>query len=147
VQASPGRSVRHGTEAAFCGVFLDNHNDGVYTCRFCGLPLFRSTAKFDSSTGWPGFFEPYNEAHTRRVRDTSYGMVRVEEVCARCGSHLEHGFPDGPRHCLNSVSLSFTEQGRTLPDILGRGLPEAECPRSLRLPLLDTGRWLSPPPD
>ena len=124
--------LEHGTEAAFCGVFLDNHKDGVYTCRFCGLPLFRSNAKFDSGTGWPSFFEPYAAAHIRRVRDTSYGMVRVEEVCARCGSHLGHVFPDGPpptgeRHCLNSVSLSFTERGQALPDVLGRGAPEGEA--------------------
>ena len=123
--------LEHGTEAAFCGVFLDNHKDGVYTCRFCGLPLFLSSAKFDSGTGWPSFFKPYDEAHIRRVRDTSYGMVRVEEVCARCGSHLGHVFPDGPpptgeRHCLNSVSLSFTEQGEALPDVLGRGPPEGQ---------------------
>src|SRR5579862_6500110 len=89
--------LEHGTEAAFCGVFLDNHKDGVYTCRFCGLPLFRSSAKFDSGTGWPSFFKPYDESHIRRVRDTSYGMIRVEEVCARCGSHLGHVFTDGPR--------------------------------------------------
>ena len=123
--------LEHGTEAAFCGVFLDNHKDGVYACRFCGLPLFQSSAKFDSGTGWPSFFKPYDEAHIRRVRDSSYGMVRVEEVCARCGSHLGHVFPDGPpptgeRHCLNSVSLSFTEQGRVLPDVLGRGPPEGQ---------------------
>lgn len=119
----------HGTEAAFCGVFLDNHKEGIYTCRFCGLPLFRSSAKFDSGTGWPSFFEPYDPSHIRRLRDTSFGMVRIEEVCARCGSHLGHIFPDGPpptgeRHCLNSVSLSFTEQGQALPDILKRGPPE-----------------------
>ena len=124
--------LEHGTEAAFCGVFLDNHKDGIYTCRFCGLPLFRSNAKFDSGTGWPSFFEPYAAAHIRRVRDTSYGMTRVEEVCARCGSHLGHVFPDGPpptgeRHCLNSVSLSFTERGQALPDVLGRGSPEGEA--------------------
>jgi len=123
--------LEHGTEAAFCGVFLDNHKDGVYTCRFCGLPLFRSSAKFDSGTGWPSFFKPCDEAHIRRVRDTSYGMIRVEEVCARCGSHLGHVFPDGPpptgeRHCLNSVSLSFTEEGHALPDVLGRGPPEGQ---------------------
>ena len=118
--------LQHGTEAAFCGVFLDNHKSGTYTCRFCGLPLFRSSAKFDSGTGWPSFFEPYDESHIRRIRDTSYGMVRVEEVCARCGSHLGHVFPDGPpptgeRHCLNSVSLAFTEKDQPLPDVLKRG--------------------------
>jgi peptide-methionine (R)-S-oxide reductase len=125
--------LEHGTEAAFCGVFLDNHKDGTYTCRYCGLPLFRSSAKFDSGTGWPSFFQPYNEAHIRRVRDTSFGMARVEEVCARCGSHLGHVFADGPpptgeRHCLNSVSLSFTEQGQALPDVLRRGPPEGRAP-------------------
>jgi peptide-methionine (R)-S-oxide reductase len=123
--------LEHGTEAAFCGVFLDNKKTGVYTCRFCGLPLFRSSAKFDSGTGWPSFFAPYRESHIRRVRDTSYGMVRTEEVCARCGSHLGHVFPDGPRptgerHCLNSVSMSFTERGQPLPDVLERGTPEGE---------------------
>jgi peptide-methionine (R)-S-oxide reductase len=121
--------LQHGTEAAFCGVFLDNKKEGIYTCRFCGLPLFRSSAKFDSGTGWPSFFKPYEESHIKRLRDASYGMVRVEEVCARCGSHLGHVFPDGPkptgeRHCLNSVSLSFTVKGRALPDVLGRGAPE-----------------------
>ncbi|WP_158885709.1 peptide-methionine (R)-S-oxide reductase MsrB [Rhodanobacter sp. L36] len=123
--------LEHGTEAAFCGVFLDNHKDGVYTCRFCGLPLFRSSAKFDSGTGWPSFFQPYDSSHIKLVRDTSYGMIRVEEVCARCGSHLGHVFPDGPpptgdRHCLNSVSLAFTESGDALPDVLERRSPEGQ---------------------
>ena len=123
--------LHHGTEAPFCGVFLDNKLDGVYTCRYCGLPLFRSSAKFDSGTGWPSFFAPYDAAHVRVVRDTSYGMVREEIVCARCGSHLGHVFPDGPpptgqRHCLTSVSLEFTEHGQPLPDRLGRGAPEGE---------------------
>src|SRR3982074_1414139 len=109
--------LQHGTEAAFCGVFLDNQKEGIYTCRFCGLPLFRSSAKFDSGAGGPSFFKPYDETHIRRIRDTSYGMIRVEEVCARCGSHLGHVFPDGPaptgaRHCLNSVSLPLTQQGQ-----------------------------------
>jgi peptide-methionine (R)-S-oxide reductase len=118
--------LEHGTEAAFCGVFLDNKLDGVYTCRLCGLPLFRSSAKFDSGTGWPSFFAPFDAAHVRTVRDTSYGMIRDEIVCARCGSHLGHVFPDGPpptgeRHCLNSVSLGFTAQGSALPDPLHRG--------------------------
>lgn len=123
--------LHHGTEAPFCGVFLDNKLDGVYCCRLCGLPLFRSGAKFDSGTGWPSFFQPYDEAHIRRIRDDSYGMVRTEIVCARCGSHLGHVFPDGPpptheRHCLNSVSLSFVEEGEALPDPLQRGGAEAQ---------------------
>jgi peptide-methionine (R)-S-oxide reductase len=117
--------LAHGTEAPFCGVFLDNKREGVYVCRFCGLPLFRSSAKFDSGTGWPSFFEPYAPEHIRYVRDDSYGMVRVEEVCARCGSHLGHVFPDGPpptgqRHCLNSVSMGFVAEGDALPDPLQR---------------------------
>lgn len=123
--------LEHGTEAAFCGVFLDNKKDGVYTCRFCGLPLFRSSAKFDSGTGWPSFFQPFDDAHIKLIRDTSYGMIRTEEVCARCDSHLGHVFPDGPkptgdRHCLNSVSLLFTENGDALPDVLERGSPEGQ---------------------
>jgi peptide-methionine (R)-S-oxide reductase len=122
--------LEHGTERPFCGIFLDNKLDGVYTCRLCGLPLFRSNAKFDSGTGWPSFFAPYDLAHVRVIRDTSHGMIRNEIVCARCGSHLGHVFPDGPpptgeRHCLNSVSLGFTRDGEPLPDPLGRGGVEA----------------------
>jgi peptide-methionine (R)-S-oxide reductase len=122
--------LAHGTEAPFCGVFLDNKLEGVYTCRLCGLPLFASSTKFESGTGWPSFFKPVDEAHIGRIRDTSYGMVRVEIVCARCESHLGHVFPDGPpptheRHCLNSVSLGFTEAGQALPDPLQRGGVEA----------------------
>ncbi|ASR43905.1 peptide-methionine (R)-S-oxide reductase [Xanthomonas citri pv. mangiferaeindicae] len=122
--------LHHGTEAPFCGVFLDNKREGTYCCRLCGLPLFRSSAKFDSGTGWPSFFAPIDEAHIGRIRDTSHGMIRVEEVCARCGSHLGHVFPDGPpptyeRHCLNSVSLSFVATGAPLPDPLARGGAEA----------------------
>ncbi|WP_162409884.1 peptide-methionine (R)-S-oxide reductase MsrB, partial [Pseudoxanthomonas daejeonensis] len=122
--------LQHGTEAPFCGVFLDNKTEGIYCCRLCGLPLFRSSTKFDSGTGWPSFFAPYDEAHIGRIRDSSHGMVRVEIVCARCGSHLGHVFPDGPpptgeRHCLNSVSLAFVESGQPLPDPLHRGGAEA----------------------
>ena len=118
--------LQHGTEAPFCGVFLDNKREGVYACRLCGLPLFRSSAKFDSGTGWPSFFEPYDPAHVREIRDTSHGMIRTEIVCARCGSHLGHVFPDGPpptgeRHCLNSVSLDFVPADTRLPDPLRRG--------------------------
>lgn len=123
--------LEHGTEAAFCGVFLDNKLEGVYTCRLCGLPLFRSSAKFESGTGWPSFFQAYDVTHVKTSRDTSYGMIRAEILCARCDSHLGHLFPDGPpptgeRHCLNSVSLAFTENGQALPDPLQRGGAVAE---------------------
>jgi len=118
--------LRHGTEAPFCGGLLDNKADGVYCCRLCGLPLFRSLTKFESGTGWPSFFAPFDEAHVRAVRDVSHGMARIETRCARCDSHQGHLFPDGPpptreRYCINSVSLRFVKDGTPLPDPLGRG--------------------------
>lgn len=118
--------LAHGTEAPFCGVFLDNKRDGTYCCRLCGLPLYASATKFDSGTGWPSFFAAVDPAHVGRVLDTSHGMLRTELTCARCGAHLGHVFPDGPppsheRHCLNSVCLQFVDAGQPLPDPLGRG--------------------------
>jgi peptide-methionine (R)-S-oxide reductase len=123
--------LEHGTEAPFCGVFLDEKRAGVYTCRLCGLPLFKAGNKFESGTGWPSFTTPYSADHLEYIRDTSYGMVRTEIVCARCGAHQGHVFPDGPpptgeRYCINSVSLGFTAAGDPLPDRLGRGAPEGE---------------------
>ncbi len=113
--------LRHGTEAPFCGGLLNNKSDGVYCCRLCGLPLFRAAAKFESGTGWPSFFEPFDERHLDRISDRSHGMVRIEIRCARCGSHQGHVFPDGPppsrqRYCINSVSLQFVASGTALPD-------------------------------
>ncbi len=104
--------LHQGTERAFCGGLLGNKEAGVYACRLCGLPLFQSTAKFESGTGWPSFYQPFDPDHVAVHRDASHGMIRDEIVCARCGGHLGHVFPDGPpptrlRYCLNSVSLAF----------------------------------------
>jgi peptide-methionine (R)-S-oxide reductase len=123
--------LEHGTEAPFCGVFLDEKRPGVFTCRLCGLPLFHGGTKFESGTGWPSFTQPFANGHLKTISDRSYGMVRTEIVCARCGSHQGHVFPDGPppagqRYCINSVSLDFTAAGEALPDKLGRGAPEGE---------------------
>ena len=111
--------LHQGTERPFCGVFLDNKKTGTYACRLCGLPLFASDAKFESGTGWPSFFKPYAAEHIAEIEDTSHGMRRVEIRCKRCDAHLGHVFDDGPaptrlRYCLNSVSLSFVDQGQPI---------------------------------
>lgn len=105
----------HGTEAAFCGIFHDNKKTGTYHCQGCELPLFKSDAKFDSGTGWPSFFQPVEKANVWLRKDTAYGMVRWEVLCARCDGHLGHVFEDGPppsglRFCINSESMGFTEE-------------------------------------
>ena len=103
-----------GTERPFCGTLLDNKREGVYSCICCQLPLFTSDSKFNSGTGWPSFFQPIADENVITEEDQSYGMRRVEILCARCDCHLGHVFEDGTRptglrYCVNSESLSFTD--------------------------------------
>src|SRR4051812_26382855 len=109
--------LNKGTERAFCGNLVDNHKDGVYVCRLCGLPLFASDAKFNSGTGWPSFFQPVDKNHVVEHKDSTLGMERTEITCARGGADLGGVFDDGPkptglRFCLNSVSLNFVEKDK-----------------------------------
>lgn len=111
--------LHQGTERPFCGLLLDQKQPGVYACRLCGLPLFSSDAKFESGTGWPSFFQPFDREHVAEIADRSHGMTRVEIRCKRCDAHLGHVFDDGPpptrlRYCLNSVSMQFVEDGQPL---------------------------------
>jgi peptide-methionine (R)-S-oxide reductase len=111
--------LHQGTERPFCGLLLDNKKPGTYVCRLCGLPLFASNAKFNSGTGWPSFFQPFDNDHVRTIEDVSHGMHRVEIRCTRCDAHLGHVFDDGPRptgqrYCLNSVSMEFVEDGQPI---------------------------------
>lgn len=102
----------HGTERPFTCGFLQNKEQGVYSCGGCGLKLFSTESKFDSGTGWPSYGQPINPHHIYEVEDRSYGMVRREVRCARCDGHLGHVFDDGPppaglRYCINGVALEF----------------------------------------
>ncbi|MHB8252558.1 MAG: peptide-methionine (R)-S-oxide reductase MsrB [Acidiferrobacter sp.] len=110
-----------GTEAPFCGGLLHEQGQGLFVCRLCDLPLFRSADKFHSGTGWPSFTQPYDPDHVHRIDDASHSLLRTEIRCARCDSHLGHVFPDGPpptgeRHCLNSVALRFMPDESTIPN-------------------------------
>jgi peptide-methionine (R)-S-oxide reductase len=108
----------HGTERAFTGEYWNTKDPGTYRCTCCGEPLFDSTTKFDSGTGWPSFWKPLSDTAVGESVDRSHMMVRIEVHCAKCGAHLGHMFEDGPkptglRYCINSVSLKLdpTEKG------------------------------------
>ena len=104
-----------GTEPPFTGIYWNEHEPGIYRCICCDTPLFSSKTKYDSGTGWPSFYEPLENAVIKEEEDRSFGMVRTEVMCGKCGAHLGHLFPDGPaptglRYCLNSASLRLDSE-------------------------------------
>jgi peptide-methionine (R)-S-oxide reductase len=104
-----------GTDRPFTAPLLNNHEDGVYHCAACDAPLFTSDKKFDSGSGWPSFWLPVSAEAIEAREDNTLGMKRVEVNCAKCGAHLGHVFPDGPRptgmrYCINGTSLGFSKE-------------------------------------
>lgn len=108
---------KKGTEMAHTGALCSIYEAGKYLCVCCGKPLFDSTIKFDSGTGWPSFTQPITENAVKYEKDTAYGMVRVEVICNTCDAHLGHVFPDGPepsglRYCINSAAMKIQKEGK-----------------------------------
>ena len=105
----------NGTEPPFSGDLLNVKEEGIFKCICCDENLFLSSAKFESGTGWPSFWEPINEESIKKIQDNSHGMIRIEVQCGKCSAHLGHLFNDGPeptglRFCMNSVAMSFTPE-------------------------------------
>ena len=105
----------HGTEPAFTGKYNDFKGDGTFVCVGCGNPLFDSTTKYDSGSGWPSFYDSMNKDSVETRSDNSFGMIRTEVLCQKCEAHLGHVFPDGPqptgqRFCMNSAALKFVDR-------------------------------------
>ena len=109
------------TERPWSGALLEEHREGLYTCKACGNELFKAGTKFDSGCGWPSFYESVRPEAVELLEDRSLGDTRTEVRCARCGSHLGHVFPDGfgtptgDRYCMNSVSLNFVPEDSSTP--------------------------------
>ncbi len=106
---------QHGTEPAFSGIYESCKTVGTYLCKCCNTPLFESTTKYDSGSGWPSFWQSINNDNVKQIRDASHGMTRIEVLCAHCDCHLGHLFEDGPepsglRYCINSASLTLSSK-------------------------------------
>ena len=107
--------INKGTEPPFSGKYCDSKEKGIYKCTCCGEELFKSETKFDSGSGWPSFWDPISKEKIEYISDKSFGMVRIEVNCNKCGSHLGHVFDDGPnptnlRYCINSISLDLKKE-------------------------------------
>jgi len=107
--------INKGTETPFSGKYCDSKEKGLYKCVCCGEVLFDSNTKFDSGSGWPSFWDPVSEEKIEYISDHSFGMIRTEVNCKKCGAHLGHVFDDGPkpsnlRYCINSISLSLEKE-------------------------------------